>query len=391
MSRPRAEWVLPASMLLGTFAWSFVYVSLPFHIQRMSSLDPAATLRWTGWILGISPLITVLTAPISGRLGEHIDPKRGFIAVQAFQGLGFLGMAAARTLPEMLVARMLLGLMGAVSTFAFIMVGRSGGDVRRQVSYIQSGMTLGQVLGPAAGALVAARVGFRLSFVLGAVMLWACSALVSWGVPPGRPRDPKAAPARPTSVRELATVSLVVLAGSTQIFFLTSILPQILPPLGVATESTLEVGGVLIFATGVAASLGAMAAPRLAELLGDRQAVRWFLLGSSLFLATLALAGNVWAFGALRFLQVLCIAPVFPLAVAAIAQRASGGAIGFVNSSRIGAAFIGPVLATTLLSSLPPAAVYLVLAALGLAVVPLVARLDRRPRFRDDPGGGVTA
>jgi hypothetical protein len=48
VSRPRAEWVLPASMLIGTFAWSFVYVSLPFHIQKMSSLDPAATLRWTG-------------------------------------------------------------------------------------------------------------------------------------------------------------------------------------------------------------------------------------------------------------------------------------------------------------------------------------------------------
>ncbi|HEU4437824.1 MAG TPA: MFS transporter [Methylomirabilota bacterium] len=384
MSRRRPEWILPASMLIGTFAWSFVYVSLPFHIQRMSSLDPAATLRWTGWILGISPLITVLTAPISGRLGERIDPKRGFIAVQAFQGLGFLGMAAARTLPEMLVARLLLGLMGAVSTFAFIMVGRSGGDVRRQVSYIQSGMTLGQVLGPAAGALVAARIGFRLSFVLGAVMLWACSALVSWGVPPGKPRDAAAVPGRPTSLRELVTVSLVVLAGSTQIFFLTAILPQILPPLGVATESTLEVGGILIFATGVAASLGAMAAPRLADVLGDRRAVLWFLLGSSLFLATLAAPGNVWAFGVLRFLQVLCIAPVFPLAVAAIAQRASGGAIGFVNSSRIGAAFIGPVVATTLLSWLPPAAVYLALAALGLSVVPLVARLDRRARFRDD-------
>ena len=390
MSRGRAEWILPASMLIGTFAWSFVYVSLPFHIQRMSSLDPAATLRWTGWILGISPLITVLTAPVSGRLGERIDPKRGFIAVQLFQGLGFLGMAAARTLPEMLVARMLLGLMGAVSTFAFIMVGRSGGDVRRQVSYIQSGMTLGQVLGPAAGAMVAARIGFRLSFVLGAVMLWACSALVSWGVPSGKPRDAAAAQGRPTSRRELLTVSLVVLAGSAQIFFLTAILPQILPPLGVATESTLEIGGFLIFATGVAASLGAMAAPRLAELLGDRRAVLWFLLGSSLFLATLALPGNVWVFGLLRFLQVLCIAPVFPLAVAAIAQRASGGAIGFVNSSRIGAAFIGPVLATTLLSWLPPAAVYLTLAALGLSVVPLVARLDRRPRFRDDPGGGMT-
>src|SRR6266436_3353065 len=98
--RTRAEWVLPACMLIGTFAWSFIYVSLPFHIQKMSTLDPASTLRWTGWILGISPLITVITAPISGRLGEHIDPKRGFIAVQAFQGLGFLGMALARTLPQ---------------------------------------------------------------------------------------------------------------------------------------------------------------------------------------------------------------------------------------------------------------------------------------------------
>src|SRR6266446_1677290 len=352
-ARARAEWVLPASMLIGTFAWSFIYVSLPFHIQKMSTLDPAATLRWTGWILGVSPLITVITAPISGRLGEHIDPKRGFIAVQAFQGLGFLGMALARTLPEMLVARMLLGLMGAVSTFAFIMVGRSGGDVRRQVSYIQSGMTLGQVLGPAAGALVAARV-------------------------------------RPTSLRELVTVSLVVLAGSTQIFFLTSILPQILPPLGVAPESTLEVGGFLIFATGIAASLGAMAAPRLADLMGDRRAVLWFLVGSSVFLAALSAAGHVWSFGVLRFLQVLCIAPVFPLSVAAIAQRASGEAIGFVNSARIGAAFLGPVLATTLLSSMPPAAVYLVLAALGLAVVPLVARMDRRSRRRM-PGGGETS
>ncbi len=384
--RSRADWVLPTSMLLGTFAWSFIYVSLPFHIQKMSPLDPAATLRWTGWILGISPLITVVTAPISGRIGEHVDPKRGFIAVQAFQGVGFLGMALARTLPEMLIARMLLGLMGAVSTFAFIMVGRSGGDVRRQVSHIQSGMTLGQVLGPAAGAVVAARIGFRLSFVLGAGMLWACSALVAWGVPRGNPRDTRTGGPRQMSLRELVTVCLVVLAGSTQIFFLAAILPQILPPLGVAAASTLEVGGFLLLLTGLAAALGAMAAPRLAELVGDRRAVLWFLLGSSLLLAALGAMGNVWTFGALRFLQVLCIAPVFPLAVAAIAQRASGEAIGFVNSARIGAAFVGPVAATTLLSSMPPAAVYLVLAALGVSVVPLVARLDRRSRMRSDRG-----
>ena len=52
--------------------------------------------------------------------------------------------------------------------------------------------------------------------------------------------------------------------------------------------------------------------------------------------------------------------------------------IGIVNSARIGASFLGPVLATTLLGWTPPAVVYLVLAATGLAVIPLVAGLRRR-------------
>ena len=144
-------------------------------------------------------------------------------------------------------------------------------------------------------------------------------------------------------------------------------------------------------ATGIAPTLQraledwSNAAPRLADLMGDRQAVLWFLLGSSCCLALLGAMGHVWSFGVIRFLQVLCIAPVFPLAVAAIAARASGEAIGFINSSRIGAAFIGPVLATTLLAWMRPSLVYLVLAALGLAVVPLVARMERRSRRRAGP------
>src|SRR6185295_5940739 len=35
----RARWVMPFSMFVGTFAWSFVYVSLPFYIHRLSTLD----------------------------------------------------------------------------------------------------------------------------------------------------------------------------------------------------------------------------------------------------------------------------------------------------------------------------------------------------------------
>ena len=93
---------------------------------------------------------------------------------------------------------------------------------------------------------------------------------------------------------------------------------------------------------------------------------------------SLALAGSVWTYGSLRFLQVLAIAPVFPIIVARIAQHASGEAIGIVNSARIAAAFVGPVIATSMLSHAPAPAVYLVLAALGLVCVPLVGVRTRR-------------
>jgi DHA1 family multidrug resistance protein-like MFS transporter len=379
-ARGRGLWALPLSMFIGTFAWSFIQVSLPFYIGRISTLDATATLRWTGWILGVSSLVTMVMAPFSARIFGEKNPKRSYVATQMLQGGGFFLMAVSRTLLQLFFSRMLLGFMGAVSTFAFIMVGRSGGDIRRGISAIQSGMTLGQVLGPAVGALVAARLGFRLSFVIAGFMLWACSALVGWGVPTQQPQGSTRDRAQTASVREIATVCLLVLAGSTQIFFLTSILPTILPPLGVPTAMTLEVGGFLIMATGLAAAIGAMAAPRIGEIVGDRTTIVWFLAASSLLLGALALAPGVWSFAIVRFFQVLCIAPVFPLSVAGIAQRASGMSIGIVNSSRIAGGFIGPVLATTLLAWLSPAAVYLTVAAFGLLVAPLVASLGLRGR-----------
>jgi len=380
------EWILPFSMFFGTFAWSFVFVSLPFYIHQMSTLDATSTLRWTGWILGVSSLVTMITAPFSARLFGERNPKRSFIYTQMLQGGGFFLMAVARTLPELFFSRMLLGFMGAVSTFAFIMTGRSGGDVRRGIASIQSGMTLGQVLGPAVGAVAAARIGFRGSFVAAGLMLWICSAMVAWGVPTREAPRPGQERPQTASFREVGTVCLLVLAGSTQVFFLTAILPQILPALGVAPDHTLEAAGLLLLTTGAAAAVGAMIAPRIGEIVGDRRTIVWFLAASSVGLAALALASNLWSFGILRFLQVLCIAPVFPLSVAAIAQRASGTAIGIVNSSRIAAGFLGPVIATTLLAWMPPGALYLVLAGMGLLVVPLLRGLSGPGSARKEAG-----
>jgi len=369
-------------MFLGTFAWSFVYVSLPFHIQAISTVDPVATLRWTGWILGIAPLVTVATAPFWGRFAERANTKALYIVTQLLQGLCFLGTALARTLPELFLARLALGVMGASSTFAFIDAGRArdAAEVRRQVAAVQSGMTIGQVIGPLVGALAAARLGFRTSFVAGGLILWGCAAVVFWGLPASAPSAEGRTAPRLTRIRDVVAVALIVLAGSTQVFFLTSILPQILPGLGVAPAQTLEIGGLLIFVSGVAAAVGALLTTRLTELFSERRLIVGLLLAASVFQATLAIPGSVWFYGLLRFLQVLCIAPVFPLVVARLVQDAGGGAVGFINAARIGASFVGPVIATTLLSWTSPLTLYLVLAAMGTACLPMAARTPPRTR-----------
>jgi len=361
-------------MFIGTFAWAFVYVSLPFHIRAISTLDAPATLRWTGWILGISSLVTVVTAPLWGRYAERANPRALYVVVELLQGLGFFGMALARTLPELFVARVVLGLMGAASTFVFIISSRAGSPVavRRQVAAVQSAMTVGQVIGPLAGAIAAARLGFRNSCLMSGLILMACAALVRWGVPDVAPQPRPRGREGLASVREVAAVALIILGGNLQIFFLPAILPHVLPELGVDPAQTLEVGGVLIFASGVAAALGALIAPRLGDLGPERRLLRILLAGSSVLVAAMAAAASVWPYGALRFLHVLAIAPVFPLIVARVAQHAGGQAIGVINSARIGASFIGPVLATTVLAWTSPELLYVFLGVVGLACVPLV-------------------
>jgi len=365
-------------MLFSTFAWSFVFVSLPFHVRELSTLDAAGTLRWTGWILGITNLVTVVTAPVWGRLGTRFDPKRLYVAVEGLQGVTFFGMAAARTLGELFVVRFVLGAWGAASTFAFIMAGRSpdAADVRRQVSFIQSALTVGQVTGPLIGAVAAARLGFRASFLVGGVILLGCTALVAYA--PSPPLSPRAPASRggATHWKDVIGVATIIFAGSIHLQFLPAILPEILPALGADRARLLEVGGFIIFVSGVAAALGAVAAPRLADALSESRLIPGLLVLSSAFLAAFGLAHSVWMLGMLRFLQVLCVAPVFPIVVARIAHRAGGEAIGFINSARIAAAFVGPVAAASLLAWIPAPALYACLAVACVACVPIAWRRD---------------
>jgi sugar phosphate permease len=139
-----------------------------------------------------------------------------------------------------------------------------------------------------------------------------------------------------------------------------------------------EVGGLVVFVSAAAAGLGAVLTPRLAALVPERQLLAALLVASGVLMAAMALPASALGFAVVRFLQVLCAAPIFPLVVARTAQQGSGGAIGVINSARIGGSFVGPVVATSILSVSSPTVLYATLGLASLACVPLA--LWRRGR-----------
>jgi MFS transporter, DHA1 family, multidrug resistance protein len=367
-------YVLAAAQLMGNFAWSFVQVTLPFYIKDISPYDTATTLRWIGWILGVTGLVTVPSAAVWGWLAARVSPKRLYVAAVAGQAATFVLMAWAVTLPGLFLIRLVLGVIGAASTLGFIMVGAvPGADLRRGVSLFQSALTAGQIFGPLAGAVTAARLGFDRSFVLAGLLLLVSALVVAWGVPASAPVLPPP-PGETAAWPEVVGISVLCLAGTAQIAFLPAILPDLLADFGVEAGRRLPAAGLVVFASGAAAAVGSFTAPRLADALGARSALRAMVYGSGVGLALMAAAPTVWVFGAVRAAQVFCIAPVFPLLLAQVAGRVRGQTLGLVNSSRIAASFIGPLVATSILAYGAPAAVYALLAVAPLPCLPFALR-----------------
>lgn len=368
--------MLIAVTFLGSLAWSFVFVALPFQVERLSTSGPAGTLAWTGWILGIPSLAAVVTGPLWARYGERTDPKAVCVLVQTLQALGFVATAMAHSVIQLFFARLLLGTVGSFSTLAFVIAGRETDPtvMRRRLGAIQSALVLGTLVGPLPGAVAGARLGFRLTYLIGAIVLVVSASLLQWGMPSPPPVAREAGASRRMLTRDLTLVAALVLVASSQETFLAAVLPSVLPGLGVGLDDLVEASGLLIFVAGAAAAVGGLAAPILAEQVSERRLLAGLLVASSIALVLLGTTRSFWAFVVLRGVQSLAIAPFFPLMVAQVARRADASAIGIINAARVGSGFLGPLVATSLLAAGSPGLLYATLGGAGIATVLLFRR-----------------
>src|SRR5260370_11903329 len=240
--------------------------------------------------------MTVVGTPIWIQFARR-DLRRVYLLVQILQGVFVLATALARTLVEVVAARLLLGAAGRGIALGFLIAGRQDEQsVRSEVAAMQFAQRIGVVLGPLAGAFSAARLGYTVSFVLAALILWGSAGLVPLIGHLPSVTSSRAHAVSPKSWGSVGIVSLIVTSGYVQFYFLGPALPRVLPTLNVNPQATLEVAGWVIFFSGIALALGSLGAPSAANRFGENKAIALGLAGSSIVLALLPAASTATAF-----------------------------------------------------------------------------------------------
>lgn len=365
------------------FSFNCIMSFMPFYILRKSEYGTKETMLWIGLIMGVSPLVTAATAPFWGSLTTRIRPKLLFQAGTFFNGVIFLLMGFAGSLPLLLALRLCQGFLGGVSTIGLVLIASCSpeGRLHRHMSLFQNAITAGQLVGPPLGAYAVAFFGYRSPFLIafGVVFLALlfCHHYV-WDIPV-RPRD--GGKGRPDAAGVFWGWALGIV-GTIHLTFLPSILPHILEGFGRTGETAITTAGEIMMAYTATAILGNYLVAAWSGRVSLARLITVTCLSAAALQALLYFSAGIYSFTAIRMLQTGMIAAVFPLVITVFAADARGSTLGFLNSARFVGNSLGPLLATSIVAHYNLLILYLAIAGLTLGVLFAFLAATRRTLSR---------
>jgi DHA1 family multidrug resistance protein-like MFS transporter len=313
----RNQHVMVATVFVVFTGFAFVLPFLPLYVRELGVRDDEDVALWSGVLIGVSPLLAGLLAPLWGRWADRHGQKRTVLrALLSYVVLLVLSALAADVL-QLLALRVGIGLFGGIGPLGLAMATALAPreETGKAVGMVQSAQILSAAVGPFAGGLLADALGMRATFLVTAALCAASLVLVARFYveaprPAGDPgaRAPFAEVLRiPRLLPLLAVLFLVNFIGRS----FTPILPLHVQGLGVPA-------GRLAVATGILISAYSVAAAASSTLLGraSRDHSPVALLIASLLGGAATVLPMAWvsSFGTL-------------LALAALLGLASGGSL----------------------------------------------------------------
>jgi DHA1 family multidrug resistance protein-like MFS transporter len=361
----RNQYVMTAVVFVVFTGFAFVLPFLPLFVRELGVPKEAAA-AWAGALIGVSPLLAGLLAPVWGRLADRHGQKRmALLALVSYVALLSLS-ALVRDVFQLLACRIGVGLVGSIGPLGLAMATSLAPreQTGRAVGLIQAAQILAAAVGPLAGGYLADVIGVRRTFLVTSALCGLAVLLVVIYYEEG----PRPLPGAAISGADHSfgrVLRLHGVAGLLVVLFFvnfvgrsfTPILPLHLERLGVPLPRLASATGALICVYSVAAAFSATVLGRASQRLGPSRLLAASLLCGAATVAPMAAVASFPAF----------------LSLAVLLGLASGGALTLCYT--IGGLLVPAEVKTTAFGFFSGAALF------GGAVSPSVAGLIARRHF----------
>ncbi|MFA7420171.1 MAG: MFS transporter [Melioribacteraceae bacterium] len=146
---------------------------LPLFVNELGSANVESTSLWSGWIFAAPFIVSFLTTPIWGSIGDKYGRKlTALLALFGFVIAQF-SMSLASSLTTLLIAASIQELLGGAYPAAVSLVAANSPKEKTTdaLSYLQLANALGNISGPVMGGILADIFGFSTVFVIVAIIV----------------------------------------------------------------------------------------------------------------------------------------------------------------------------------------------------------------------------
>src|SRR5476649_2403914 len=151
---------------------------LPLYVQQLGVSSPAAVVQWSGVAFGATFFGTAITAPLWGRLADRYGRKPMLIRAAVGMAIVMSLIGLAHNLAELVVLRLIAGLIGGYASASTVMIGTQTPSDRSgwALGLLSTGALAGNLVGPLVGGFLPAWVGIRGTFFVGGAMIAVAAA-----------------------------------------------------------------------------------------------------------------------------------------------------------------------------------------------------------------------
>jgi MFS transporter, DHA1 family, multidrug resistance protein len=338
----RNVWALALVVFIAFVGFQFFSPFLPLYVMDLGVTDPTRVALWSGMLIAVTPAVSGLLGPLWGSFADRVGRKMMMIRSLAGFVLIVAAMGLVTSVTQLLVLRVLQGVIAGFSVFAMALASVSCPKEKVPVAIgrVQGAQLLSVAIGPAAGGYVASHFGLRYAFFVTAGMcalaLVGLIVLFTENRPIGASGPVTATEETGFTLRQVwsscgfAVVLALLFIGQFIDRGLSLLVPLKVSALPDVTRIAATAGEIISLAA-VCATGSALLAGRLAQRWPAERLLLVGLLAGGLPCALMALAGGWQSLMVLRCLTGLFLGGALTLAYSI------GGAL--VPSERRGAAF----------------------------------------------------